>query len=248
MKPLLEARGLQRRFGELVAVSGVDLRLARGEIRALIGPNGAGKTTLANLITGRLAPSAGRLFFAGREITRWRAQDRVRLGIVATFQIPAVLRNLTVFDNVALAAQRLRLRRLRDFFCLRASHLSGPVAEVLARVGLQAAWQQPAGSLAYGHQRLLELAMALALRPALLVLDEPTQGLTPEEIEGFVGLVREVAREATVLLIEHNMPVVLSLAHRVTVLDRGRVVFEGTPAEVEAAPAVQQLYLGVGEA
>ncbi|MDR7482878.1 MAG: ABC transporter ATP-binding protein [Armatimonadota bacterium] len=242
--PLLQTAGLRRTFGGLVAVRDVDFRLARGEIRALIGPNGAGKTTLASMISGRIAPSAGRIVFDGRDITAARAPSRVALGIVCTFQLISVFRNLTVFENVALAAQRRLLRGPGDIFRVGAQPLARLVREALDAVGFREAWTAPAAALPYGHQRLLELAMALALRPRLLILDEPTQGLAPEETAGLVRLVRQIAHATTVLLIEHNMRVVLDLAHRVTVMDQGRIIAEGTPADVEADPGVQRVYLG----
>ena len=244
--PLLETRAIGKRFGGLEAVGGVDLRLARGEVRALIGPNGAGKTTLVGLISGRLPPTTGRVFFDGRDVTGLAAPDRVRLGIVYTFQITSVYRKLSVRDNVVLAAQRRRMRRFTDWIGLDTRALAGDVDSALATVGLLHAAGELAGSLAYGHQRLLEIAMALALRPSLLILDEPTQGLAAAEIDGLCQLVREIASESTVLLIEHNMAVVLELAGRITVMDRGRVIAEGTPHEIEAHPEVQRAYLGTG--
>ena len=177
-RPLLEARGLTRRFGGLTAVDRVDLDLTAGEIHALIGPNGAGKTTLVSLLSGRLLPDAGHIRFEGRDITRLPAHARVRLGIAYTFQITAIFPRLSVFDNVALAAQRT------------AADLAADTRAALARVGLDAHADRPAGTLAYGHQRLLEVAMGLALAPKLLILDEPTQGLALSEIEGFKTLVR----------------------------------------------------------
>jgi branched-chain amino acid transport system ATP-binding protein len=242
--PLLEARGLSKRFGGLEAVAGVDLRLNRGEVRALIGPNGAGKTTLVGLISGRLAPTAGEVRFAGRDVTRARAWERARLGIVYTFQVTSIYRALSVYDNVALAAQRPRLQRPRDWLTLDAGAVAGDVESALARVGLAGLRDQRAGTLAYGHQRVLEVAMALALRPELLILDEPTQGLAGDEIQALCRLVQDIAGTTTVLLIEHNMPVVLELASLVTVMDRGRVLAEGTPREIEAHPEVQRAYLG----
>jgi branched-chain amino acid transport system ATP-binding protein len=231
-RPLLEARGLTRRFGGLLAVAAVDLDLAAGEIHALIGPNGAGKTTLVGLISGRLLPDDGAIRFEGRDITRLPAHARVHLGIAYTFQVTAIFPRLAVFDNVALAAQR------------HAADLRADTLAALAHVGLDAFAERPAGTLAYGHQRLLEVAMGLALRPKLLILDEPTQGLALSEIDGFKSLVREIAQSATVLLIEHNMDVVMDLADRITVLDAGRRLATGTPAQVRADPAVQAAYLG----
>jgi branched-chain amino acid transport system ATP-binding protein len=242
--PLLETRGLAKRFGGLQAVSDVDFRLDAGEVRALIGPKGAGKTTLVGLVSGRLAPTAGEVRFAGRDITALRAWERAVLGIVYTFQVTSIYRNLSVHDNVALAAQRRRLRAARDWLALDGGDVAADVDAALARVGLTGRGSQRAGTLAYGHQRVLEVAMALALRPALLILDEPTQGLAGDEIDALCRLVRDLAGTTTVLLIEHNMQVVLELAGRVTVMDRGRIIAEGTPREIEAHPEVQRAYLG----
>ncbi len=230
---LLEARGLTRAFGGLRAVEDVDFDLDAGEVHALIGPNGAGKTTFVSLISGRLLPDAGTIRFDGRDITRLPAHARVRLGIAYTFQITAIYPRLSVFDNVALAVQHDPAARLHD-----------TTLAVLARVGLDGRAERTAGTLAYGHQRLLEVAMGLALRPKLLILDEPTQGLAEAEIDGFKALVREIALTATVLLIEHNMDVVMDLADRITVLDFGATLATGTPAAIRADPAVQAAYLG----
>jgi len=230
--PLLATRGLTRRFDGLIAVDRVDFALPAGEIRAIIGPNGAGKSTFVGMVCGRIAPSEGAILFDGADITTMPADRRVLAGIAYTFQITSIFPNLTVFDNVALAAQR------------RGGELRANVMEALSRVGLADRAGELARNLAYGHQRLLEVAMGLALKPRLLILDEPTQGLSDGEIEGFVALVREVAADATVLLIEHNMQVVMALAHRITVMDQGRVIAEGTPAEIRADSTVQQAYLG----
>ena len=229
--PLLQTIGLSRSFGGLKAVSGVDFTLEKGEVRAVIGPNGAGKTTFVSLVSGRIAPSEGRVLFEGEDVTALPAFRRVRRGIAYTFQITSIYANLSAEENVALAAHQPGRR--------------GGIAQ-LARVGLADRAAQIAGTLSYGHQRLLEVAMGLALKPKLLILDEPTQGLSDAEIEGFIALVREVARDATVLLIEHNMPVVMELAHRITVLDRGSILAEGSPAEIRADPRVQSAYLGTG--
>jgi branched-chain amino acid transport system ATP-binding protein len=242
--PLLETRSISKRFDGLEAVRGVDLRLDHGEVRALIGPNGAGKTTLVGLISGRLRPTAGEVRWAGRDITRLPAWERAVLGIVYTFQVTSIYRNLSVYDNVALAAQRPRLRAPRDWIALDHGAVAAAVEAALTRVGLADLGGQRAGSLAYGHQRVLEVAMALALGPELLILDEPTQGLAGDEIEALCGLVRRLTGTTTVLLIEHNMAVVLELAARVTVMNQGRILAEGTPREIEAHPEVQRAYLG----
>jgi branched-chain amino acid transport system ATP-binding protein len=230
---LLEARGLTRHFGGVRAVEAVDLDLATGEIHALIGPNGAGKTTLVGLISGRLMPDAGHVRFDDRDITRLPAHARVRLGIAYTFQVTSIYPRLSVFDNVGLAVQR------RD-----PPDLASDTSAALARVGLERLAAQTAGTLAYGHQRLLELAMGLALRPKLLILDEPTQGLAAAEIDGFKTLAREVAGAATLLLIEHNMDVVMDLADRITVLNFGETLATGTPQAIREDRAVQAAYLG----
>lgn len=229
----LTARGLRRSFGGLRAVDGVDLDLVPGEVHALIGPNGAGKTTLVSLLSGRLLPDAGTILFRDEDITRLPAHERVRRGIAYTFQITAIFARLSVFDNVALAVQR------------RGAHdLTEETMAALRRVGIDGLAGQPAGTLAYGHQRLIEIAMGLALRPALLILDEPTQGLALGEIDGFTRLVDGLRGETTVLLIEHNMDVVMDLADRITVLALGQRIATGTPAEVRADAAVRAAYLG----
>ncbi len=231
---LLAAEGITRRFGGLTAVDGVDFVLPEGEVRAVIGPNGAGKTTFVSLLCGRIRPSAGRVLWEGRDITDLPAHRRVRLGIAYTFQITSVFANLTLADNVALAVQR------------RGGDIAAGTRAALARVGLADRAEQRAGAQSYGHQRLLEIAMGLALAPRLLILDEPTQGLAAGEIERFVALIRDISAggATTVLLIEHNMDVVMALAERITVLEFGRVLAEGTPAEIRASRAVQAAYLG----
>jgi branched-chain amino acid transport system ATP-binding protein len=234
---LLATEALSRHFGGVKAVDGVDFALDRGEIRAIIGPNGAGKTTLVGMICGRIDPSRGRgrVRFEDRDITGLSAWARVQRGIAYTFQITSVFGGLTCFDNVALAAQR-RVHGHRA--------LDREVAHLLGRVGLADRAGVVAGVLPYGHQRLLEIALGLALKPKLLILDEPTQGLTDSEIDHFCALIREVAAEATVLLIEHNMAVVMELADRITVMNNGRVLAEGTPDEIRRDAQVQEAYLG----
>lgn len=242
MTVLLETRALTKDFGGLHAVNHVDFSLPAGEIRAIIGPNGAGKTSFVSLVCGRIEPTSGAIAFDGHDITRLPAYSRVRLGIAYTFQITSVFANLSAYDNVALAVQRT-LTDGRGH-----GRLHQGVMAALARTGLADRAGTLAGSLAYGHQRLLEVAMGLALKPRLLILDEPTQGLSDGEIEGFVALVREIADDATVLLIEHNMDVVMGLAHRITVMDAGKILAEGTPGEIRANAAVQQAYLGTESA
>ncbi len=232
--PLLSTRGLGRDFGGLSAVDRVDFDLPAGEIRALIGPNGAGKTTFVSLLCGRIPASRGRVFFDRREITRLPAHARIRLGMGYSFQITSIFAELSVYENLELAVQR------------RATNVRAAVEAALEQVGLGALAERRAGDLAYGHQRLLEIAMGLGQKPRLLILDEPTQGLSDSEIGSFVALIRRLAREATILLIEHNIPVVMELAQRITVLHGGRILAEGTPAEIQADAAVQAAYLGGG--
>ncbi|TGP24170.1 MULTISPECIES: ABC transporter ATP-binding protein [unclassified Mesorhizobium] len=238
MMPLLTTKGLSRHFGGLRAVDGVDFALIPGEIRAIIGPNGAGKTTFVSLLSGRIRPSSGMIVFDGADITTMPAYKRVRLGVAYTFQITSVFANLTAFDNVALPVQRT-LTDGRSKGQVRSG-----VMEALERTGLADRAGTLAGHLSYGHQRLLEVAMGLALRPRLLILDEPTQGLADSEIDNFITLVREIAKSATVLLIEHNMPVVMQLADRITVFNSGKILAEGTPEQIRADTQVQDAYLG----
>lgn len=233
MAALIETRDLTLHFGGLRAVDGVDFTLNAGEIHALIGPNGAGKTTFVSLLSGRRLPQSGAILLNGEEITRLPAHLRVRKGIAYTFQITSIFPRLTVFDNVALAVQSRG-----------AKGLAAQTRAALARVGLAGLEEQEAQTLSYGHQRLLELAMGLALKPRLLILDEPTQGLAASEIEGFKALVQSLVPETTVLLIEHNMDVVMDIATRITVLNFGQVLASGTPEAIRANPAVQEAYLG----
>jgi len=233
MAALMQATGLTRHFGGIRAVDGVDFRLEPGEIHAIIGPNGAGKTTFVSLLSGRIPVQSGSITLGGEDITRLPAHVRVKKGIAYTFQITSVYPRLTVFDNVALAAQSAGAR-----------DLVGQVAAALARVNLAGFEDHLAGNLSYGHQRLLEVAMGLALRPRILILDEPTQGLAAGEIEGFKTLVRGLVPDTTVMLIEHNMEVVMDLATQITVLNFGQVLASGTPEQIRANPDVQSAYLG----
>jgi len=231
MTALLEVRNLTRTFGGIKAVDGVNFTLQQGEIRALIGPNGAGKTTFVSLICGRVPVEQGTILFNGKDITHLPAHKRVRAGIAYTFQITSIFANLTVRENVELAGMR--------------DGADGSAAlTVLKQVGLDHLAGQKAGDLAYGHQRLVEIAMGLALHPRLLILDEPTQGLSEDEVAAFIALIREIARNTTVLLIEHNMHVVMELAQRITVMQQGRILAEGSPEEIRNDADVQRAYLG----
>ena len=232
----LSTENLSRSFGGLQAVRNVDFTLAEGEIRGIIGPNGAGKTTFVSLLSGRIPATSGRVAFCGKDISRLPVYQRVRHGIAYTFQITSIFSNLTVLENVATAAQN---RCGGDGENLR-SH----AVAALEKVQLEGWANHRACDLAYGHQRLLEVAMGVALNPKLIIFDEPTQGLSDEEIEHFCQLVTDLNRTMTVLLIEHNMHVVMSLVERITVFDQGSILAEGTPEDIQASAAVQEAYLG----
>ena len=235
---LLSTKGLSRSFGGIRAVENVDFELPEGQIRALIGPNGAGKSTFVGLLCGRLAASSGSVRFMDRDISHLPAHRRIALGMAYTFQITSVFARLSLYENVALAARR-RIGSDR-------ARVDREVASALERVGLTERTDQPAEDLSYGHQRLLEIAMGIAQHPKLLILDEPTQGLADSEIRQFNALVRELNAEATILLIEHNMNVVMEIADAITVLNFGEVLAEGQSEEIRQNKAVQAAYLGTG--
>lgn len=241
---LLKTRGLTRHFGGLKAVENVDFQIREGEIRAIIGPNGAGKSTFVNLLSGRIKSTSGSVEFASEDISRMPAHKRVRKGIAYTFQITNIYDSMSVLENICVAVHN----RLRPSLLSR-NHVSeddieAEAAEAAKAVGLGNRLEEVAGTLAYGHQRLLEVAMGLALRPKLLILDEPTQGLSDSEIANFKEVVRAVNKTTTVLLIEHNMDVVMTLADQITVMERGAVLAEGTPDAIMNNADVQAAYLG----
>ena len=244
MTALLHGKGLSKHFDGVHAVDGVDIEIPQGEIRAIIGPNGAGKTTLVSLLSGRLLADSGAINFERRDITRVPVWDRVVAGIVYTFQVTSIFTQLSCFENVALAAQRHLTRGMLGQLRANQSAIRERTLRALGDVGLADVAADQASTLPYGHQRLLEVAMSLALEPKLLILDEPTQGLAQAEIDSLCTLIRRIAKQRTVLLIEHNMPVVLALANSVTVMDNGAILAEGTPAEIEADTRVQRAYLG----
>jgi branched-chain amino acid transport system ATP-binding protein len=240
MTALLSTLGLSRSFSGLRAVHEVDFELPTGEVRALIGPNGAGKTTFVSMLIGRIPPSSGCIRFEGLDITALASHTRVAKGMAYTFQITSIFTRLSLEENVALAARR---RLGGDQAAIIAE-----VTQALTRVGLADRMAQIAGDLSYGHQRLLEIAMGLAQHPRLLILDEPTQGLAESEIADFKKLIRSLVPETTILLIEHNMSVVMELADKITVLNFGEILAEGTPDAIRANMDVQAAYLGTADA
>jgi branched-chain amino acid transport system ATP-binding protein len=233
------------RFGGLRAVDAVSMSVKRGERRAVIGPNGAGKTTLFNAITGTYPPSAGRIVFDGRDVTRMSPHRRAHRGMSRTFQITNLFLSLTVAQNMQLALRGLRARR---FSMLGSSTLTSEEADridaALALARVKDRHQVPVNELSYGEQRQLELAMALVSRPRLLLLDEPAAGLSPSERGVVVEIVASLSRDLTVMLIEHDMDLVLNLVDWVTCLDNGRLLVEAAPADIRTNQAVQDVYLG----
>jgi branched-chain amino acid transport system ATP-binding protein len=245
--PLLECKRLVRRFGALVAVDDVDLTVERGEIRAVIGPNGAGKSTVFNLITSVLKPSAGRVIFAGEDITGLPVHQVAQKGIARTFQLCHVFPALSVRENVRIAAQARDRRRWRFLGGASVLSSSSAVADAaIERLRLAALADVTAAMLSHGDQRLLEVAMAIAQKPRLLMLDEPTQGLSIEETARAVQILKDMLAEGdlSVLLVEHDMEVVFKLADNITVLHRGRVIADGLPAAVRGNAQVRSAYLG----
>ena len=242
---LLQVASLAKRFGGIVATDDLTLEVASGELHAVIGPNGAGKTTLIAQLAGQLRPDAGRIRFAGRDITALPMHRRSRLGLARSFQITSLFLDLSVLDNVALAVQA---HAGHSFHFWRNARLETGLRQsaraALERVGLSARADWPAAALSHGEHRQLELAMALAGNPRMLLLDEPMAGLGPEESSRMVAMLRELKKELAILLVEHDMEAVFALADRITVLVYGRVIASGAPAAIRANAEVRQAYLG----
>ena len=245
--PLLQVKGLSHRFGKFRVLENVSLEVERGVLAALIGPNGAGKTTFYNVVSGRFPPSSGKIVFKGKDITGLPAHRIAPLGLLRSFQITNIFNNLTVLENVLAP---LVLRHGRGFSMLRSLRkrrsLYGEAEAVLERLGLAEQARRPARELAYGDKRLVEIAIVMALQPELVLLDEPTAGMTPEETDRMIGLVRELAEDSgvTFFLTEHDMKVVFSVAARIHVLHQGRLLAEGAPEEIRAHEEVREAYLG----
>jgi len=244
-KVLLEVRGLTKSFGALLASDNVDLEVLEGETHAIIGPNGAGKTTLIGQLAGDLVPDRGRVRFAGEDITALSAPARSHRGFARSFQITSIYADFTALENVMLAVQAHAGSSFRFWSPARAERaLQEPARRVLEEVGLGARAGLPAGSLAHGEQRALEIAMALATRPRLMLLDEPVAGMGAEETQRMIAFLSTLKGGKTLILVEHDMDAVFSLADRVSVLVYGRIIATGTPQEVRANAEVRRAYLG----
>jgi len=241
---LLETDDLTRAYGSLIAVNRATVAIHKGELRSIIGPNGAGKTTFFKLISGEVRPTSGRIRFNGRDITGLTQHEVCRLGIAKSYQITNIFPHLTVLENVRVAAQGYA----RSFnFWSRADRLTevrDRAQGILATIGLGAKAEQLAAHLSHGEKRHLEIAIALAAEPILLLLDEPTAGMSPEETDETMRLIRQLAAERTVVLVEHKMKLVMNISDRITVLHQGQVLAEGTPDDIRANELVQQTYLG----
>ena len=246
---ILETEDLTKEFAGFVAVNGVSLRVARGTIHALIGPNGAGKTTCFNLLTKFLQPTRGRIKFKGQDITGLPPTDIARLGLVRSFQISAVFPHLTCLENVRIALQRKRGGSF-DFWRSKGTldEYNDRAMSLLGDVGLKDHARDTAVELPYGRKRALELATTIALDPEMLLLDEPTAGMGHEDVDRIAALIKSVAANRTVLMVEHNLSVVSNLCQRITVLTRGRVLVEGDYETVSNNPDVREAYMGVGHA
>jgi branched-chain amino acid transport system ATP-binding protein len=243
--PILRMEAVRKTFAGFVAVRELNLDVARGTIHALIGPNGAGKTTVFNLATKFLQPTSGRITFKGDDITSKMPSEVARLGMVRSFQISAVFASMTALENVRVALQRFRNDNFAFWRSERALHvLDSRARELLDQVGLDHLRDRKAGELPYGRRRALEFATTLALEPELLLLDEPMAGMGPEDVERIATLIRRVAANRTVLMVEHNLSVVADLSDRITVLTRGEILAEGTYKDVSRDPAVIEAYVG----
>jgi branched-chain amino acid transport system ATP-binding protein len=247
-QPILELRGLVKRYGGLVATDNLDLTVERGEIHAIIGPNGAGKTTLIHQISGAIAPTAGAILFDGHDVTRLSMHKRVARGLARSYQITNIFRAQSVLDNLALAVQARRDSSLRFWKpAVADTGMFDEAREIAQRVGLGERIGAVAGSLSHGEQRQLEVGLALATRPKLLLLDEPMAGMGPEESARMVPLIASLKPDIAVVLIEHDMDAVFRLADRISVLVAGRTIASGTADEIRSDPEVRKAYLGEDE-
>ncbi len=247
MAALLEAREIVKRYGGLTAVNELTLTVEPGTVNALIGPNGAGKSTLFKMLSGEVRPTSGEIFFKGARLTGLNATEVCRRGISKSYQTTQIFPNFTVVENIAIPGLA-NLRgsfRLDPFRRMRGVRgLADLVGSVLHSMGLEERAETRAGDLAYGEKRRLEIGLALATRPDLLLLDEPTAGMSPEESKSTVDLIKELRKSVTIVVVEHDMDVVFELADRITVMHEGRKIAEGPPSEIRVHPAVREAYLG----
>jgi branched-chain amino acid transport system ATP-binding protein len=244
--PILDARGVVKRYGKFTALAGVDLRVMPGTVHSVIGPNGAGKTTLFHTLTGTVPLTAGRIVFDGHDVTREPDNVRVRRGIARSFQVTSLFANLDVRENLRLAAQGAHPSGAFDMWRRpgRDTALDDLVDNLLDRLDLSARAQVQAAALSHGQQRRLEVGMAMAARPRAIFLDEPTSGMGVDDLDGMKALIRGLAADHTVLLIEHNMNIVMDISDTVTVMQQGRVLVEGAPGAIRDDPRVRAAYLG----
>ena len=245
-KPILEARAVSRQFGKFKALADVSVAFQPGELTAIIGPNGAGKSTFFNVISGGIQASGGQVMFEGRDITALAAHDYARIGIAKSFQITNVFKQLSAHENVRVALQmqvsKYQILRPREGYSALIQRADG----LLTRVGLSQSRNKKAGDLAHGQQRSLEVAMALACEPKLLLMDEPTAGMSPQETGVMMQLILELAQERTVILVEHKMKMVMGLCKRLVVLHHGELLADGNPDDIRSNPEVKRVYLGQG--
>ena len=242
---ILTIQNLHRHFGGVAAINGVNLAFSENELRSIIGPNGAGKTTLFNVITGKLSANSGQIVFRGQDITNRPPHEVVRLGICRTFQKSSIFPGLTVLENVRIARQ-IRVGGSRRIFAARDSlkTVQEETQAILERLGLRDKGKMLASSLSHGDQRLMEIGVALAGAPRLLLLDEPTAGMSPRETEQTMHLIRQLAKDVAVILVEHDMEVVMTISDKISVMHQGAIIAEGNPDEIQKNDQVREAYLG----
>jgi branched-chain amino acid transport system ATP-binding protein len=245
MEPFFYTRDLYKSFGGVLATNGVNLKIEEKGLLSIIGPNGAGKTTLINLVTGRIPVSSGEVIYEQRDITNRPPHELVKMGVCRTFQITSVFLNLSVFENVRIAKQAQHGGSLKLLSSRRSlKQVNEQAASILERLGLMDRARIPAKYLAYGDQRVLEVAIGMAGNPRVLFLDEPTAGMSPAETNRTARLIRGLAEDLSIVLIEHDMDVVMSISDRITVMHYGSIIAEGTPKEIQANDVVREAYLG----
>jgi branched-chain amino acid transport system ATP-binding protein len=244
MSFVLETKGLTKHFGAFQAIDGIDFKLEEGELRAIIGPNGAGKSTFFNLLTGVISPSGGNIFFQGENITGLRPEEVSQKGIARSYQITNIFMNLSAYENVRIAAQSKQrsFDPFRHYSTLRETDRQARA--ILEILQITPDEKRPASALSHGEQRRLEIAIGLATRPSLLLLDEPTAGMSPTETNEIITLVKKISHGLTIVIVEHDMKVVMQLAERISVLYYGRILAEGTPEEIRNNERVLEVYLG----